>query len=143
MVAITVVLAATLYAMIMIRPPEQLHTVGFLPAQKQSTVEWRIAIAGTNPDGESVVKYKAMVLNGSVNAISSTVLGTTIPVYNAGGGRSLTVVFNDLSGDGRLGRGDYFTFTFAPSAPPLGSSYEILILWADTDDQVGSQKFSI
>jgi flagellin-like protein len=141
MVAITVVLAAALYAMIMIKPPDIQRVVGLLSAKKESAKEWAIEVAEVSPNGDAIAMYKVMVYNGSAKAVPSTVLGTSLPAYDAGGGRALQVAFSDLSDDGRFGRGDSFVFTFT-SPPPVGSTYKLAVLWAENDAKLAEQTFN-
>jgi len=139
MVAITVALAAMLYAMVMIPPPPKPPSaIGFNTPEKIAANEWKIAVISVTPDGIAITNFKVMLFNGTSKVIDPIVIDRQIPAYDEGGYRALTIKFNDLTSDGKLGKGDYFTFTFAPGAPPSGNTYELKVLSANDDGEMAN-----
>lgn len=142
MVAITVVLAAVLYVMVMgfggtgARP-----VVGFQAPEKISTKVWTVSLSDCNPPN-ALSKFKVLVKNATSVVITADALSGTYSKQYVASGNTLTVAFTDLTNDQKLGGGDYFTCTFS-GTPVVGNTYTITILWSSDDKELVSKDFSI
>ena len=124
MVAITVVLAAVLYAMVgvIIRPPPELKPQVVLDNQGCTTTACSGRVATISVPTELEQFRVTVTANGAV-AISPTKLAANTDI--TGGG--LTFRYTDIGGEGTMTGGD----TFRLSGLAAGVSYEASFLWSD------------
>jgi FlaG/FlaF family flagellin (archaellin) len=141
LLAITVLLSAILFVMVIgFGPAKARPTLGLLPAERKSLTLWRIAVADVNLN-EDLSNYKVMVFHGNNIVIGiKTVKNGTLGEYTHNDTGKLTMGFFDLTGNGRLGRGDYFTFTFSRTPETL-NTFELSVLWANDDSKLISGSF--
>jgi flagellin-like protein len=140
MVAITVVLAAVLYVMVIgFGGGSAKPTIGFLPPTKESGVLYKMEMSDISPSDTDLAKFKVMVTVNSTTAITAKTLANgNVGVTPTPG---ITIVFNDLTGNGKLNKGDYFTFLFSV-APGNGISVVLSLLWSADDSKLGEKGFS-
>lgn len=138
MVAITVVLAAVLYVMV-----SGLIGTGTTGAPTADM------IASSTPEGyelevappsrsEGLSAYKISVLKDNTPWTNMpVVVSGGMAIKNAGGDEWLN--FTDLTSDSKLTGGDFFTLEDLTS----GSKYEVILLWASTDNKITSEEMNV
>ena len=125
MVAITVVLAAVLYVMVMGFGGDSgsIPTGEFKAAEKMSDGSYRLQVLSIS-DAKSMTDMKFALNGGTVNEVKIV----TDSGYMLGGESTTpSIIFTDLNGDDKVSTGDYFTIkvpagdytvalSFAPSS---------------------------
>lgn len=149
MVAITVVLAAVLYVMVMgFGGPSNTNPVAsFSQAQKMSGNIEKVSFGPFNKDVKPS-ELKIVIENNSGTPQSTTYnmpatdLTGALTVVASGTVTGLTSIsYTDLAADKKVGNGDYLTLTFA--FPGTGAnSYKVSMLYIPTGDSVGSITFT-
>lgn len=137
MVAITVVLAAVLYVMVAgliggggtSRPAVTLDS-----ARSTGTNSWKVAIADASQT-VSLGSYKAMLQRTTSGTTTTLVSATTVVNGAIGSSGSVFLNYTDLTGDGKLNGGDYFTVQGAST----GSTYTVILIWAADNSQLTSR----
>jgi len=131
MVAITVVLAAVLYVMVvnLITPPDDKKPSVVLDnlSCEAATCEARVTTA---QPAEDLALFEVTVFADDNTAIPPTTLGAGTNI--TGGG--LTFRYRDMGGEGDMTSGDTFRLTGIVE----GVSYEVVLLWKRTGDVVSS-----
>jgi len=111
MVAITVVLAAVLYVMVMGfgGPATQTPTGAFTSATKVEANSYKLTFGTISPETKFIdCKIAITDKNGTVNTVTITDTDTLIDVISTGS-VICRVKFVDLGGDGKISVGDYMT----------------------------------
>jgi flagellin-like protein len=154
LVAITVVLAATLYVMVFgfgtntNTPPAATFTKDtvpdglkftFTPFSRDTTWD-QIAVVLTE-------ESHAITFDNSTTASMSSPSGTMMTVKHCLGSRALgnlTVWMNatDLAGNGYVNQGDSITLTTAGGQFSKSTTYTIVLLYKPTGDTIASQDFT-
>lgn len=113
MVAITVVLAAVLYVMVMGfgGPSTQTPTGAITSVDKISNTMYQINFGTITPDTKFIdCKLSVRDANGTIATVTITGTGIDIPV-SSGGSTICRVKFFDLGADGKISNGDYIELT--------------------------------
>lgn len=107
MVAITVVLAAVLYVMVMGfgGNPSSTPTGQFKAAEKTSDGSYRIQVLSIS-EAKAMSDMRFSIDVDGVNTVYNITNGKLTQV---GGSTANNVLFTDLNGDGKVSSGDYFT----------------------------------
>lgn len=99
------------------------HNVQFDSPEAVGGGQWEVWVAGVS-NVEDLGNWRAvLVKDGSLEDDMN-------PLTD---GSTTHMTFTDLAGDGKLTSGDFFRITCDP-----GSSYELVIIWIDTGNQVGA-----
>lgn len=149
MVAITVVLAAVLYVMVMgfggntAQPP----TGDFTTAEKHTSTTERLMFSpfskDTKPTDIKIIIENVTGATSGTWSFASDASGASLNLvaggtnYRTGG----TIVYTDLAGDAKISNGDYLTITFA-AAGSGALSYKATIVWIANGAAVGDVTFS-
>ncbi len=139
MVAITVVLAAVLYVMVsglIGTGTTGAPTVEMIPTSTSEGYELQFAQPSR---AEGLSAYKVTVLkDGAAWSVMPALVSGGMEAENTGGaGEWLN--FTDLLDEGDLTGGDFFTLEKLSS----GSEYEVILLWAATNNKITSEKMTI
>ncbi|MBI4415361.1 MAG: hypothetical protein HY557_00070 [Euryarchaeota archaeon] len=124
--AITVVLAAVLYVMVTgliggggTQPP----TVGLGPAEAtQIAGEYTVDIGGVD---RSVTLTSFQVVLQNTTGSPTTLFSAALADGSVGTSGGVTLLYDDLNGDGKLTGGDFFTVRGVANP----NSYNIILLW--------------
>ena len=124
MVAITVVLAAVLYAMVTtwLIPPDPVDRVQMTSAHVEEDT-WEVKVTSTTRNEELRLYMVVLLKNG-------TRVHTIDPLEEIDTG---DYRFTDLDGGGRLSSGDRFYITCEPAG-----NYELSVIWRDGGNERGS-----
>ena len=138
MVAITVVLAAVLYVMVIGFNPTVVDSpkVGFIGPRKENATAWSVSVAGVDRSAP-LSSFKIVLTNGTSVVCASSVLAATDPVCGSG---AIQVAFVDLDGGGTLTGGDKFVIR-GTHEDAVGRAYELSLLWAQGGSRVQSTSF--
>jgi flagellin-like protein len=144
MVAITVVLAAVLYVMVMGfgGTNASAPSGAFASAEKSSTNVAKYTFSSMSKDTKFVDCKFTMGVNGTMAAEAKTITGTgtsqtlTFSVSSV----SYTVTFTDLGGDGKISTGDYVTIS---TTTLHTGDYTATLLWAQDGSQICTKVLSI
>jgi flagellin-like protein len=140
MVAITVVLAAVLYIMVMnIGPDIGSAPIGKWDAPKvisstQVNVGWAKISADTKPMELEIILELNLTSEGTYSFTSNDDGVLTLTDGNDVG----TLMYSDLANNGRVNTGDTMKMT---NLLP-GSEYKLIMLWAPEGDQIDSTTFT-
>jgi FlaG/FlaF family flagellin (archaellin) len=140
MVAITVVLAAVLYVMVMGFGGEggQTPSGSFTVATKESATTEKLQFAAFEPS-TAITELKFNVIATGANAGTETLVGAnSIPTATLVIG---TVTFVDLGADGFISAGDYLLFDMTGSTTGT-TNYEVTIVFADNGDMIDDIAFN-
>ena len=109
MVAITVVLAAVLYVMVMGfgGDPAKSTPVGDFNVSKTAVNEAKFSLTAINPTAEQTDCKFSVTVGSSVYVF--TIADNKLSAVPSGFPTTLTATYFDLSADGKVGTGDYFT----------------------------------
>jgi len=139
MVAITVVLAAVLYVMVsglIGTGTTGAPTVEMITTSTSEGYELQFAQPSR---AEGLTAYKVTVLKDSTAwSVMPVLLSNGMAIQNTGGaGEWLN--FTDLLGEGDLTGGDFFTLENLDS----GYEYEVILLWAASNNKITSEKMTV
>ena len=131
MVAITVVLAAVLYVMVMgFGGPTSNPPVAALQYQKTGTNTYKITVVSI--DKETLWSdCKLSVVNNTNSAVSGPLAPGSVTV----GTENVDLI--DLASDTKIGNGDYFTIV-----TKSGNTYTISLLWGSKADSIATVTFT-
>jgi flagellin-like protein len=137
MVAITVVLAAVLYVMVMGfgSNPDNNPSMSLSKGTTQVAHQEKILVASIS-DPQDLANMKVSMVVGGV-AWTATVAATptwapTTPAFPA------TVTFVDIANDGKVSSGDYFLVTYSTA----GVSMVINMLWGSENANIGTESWT-
>lgn len=122
MVAITVVLAAVLYVMVMGfgGEPSSVPTGEFKTPEKISDSDteriYRVQVLSISEAKEIGDMKFSIAGDGKTNVLGVTDGAMDVPDANANVTGLTSVTFTDLNGDGKVSTGDYFTVTITPES---------------------------
>lgn len=136
MVAITVVLAAVLYVMVMGfgGPENNVPTGEFKAAEKLSDTSYRIQVLSIS-EAKGVADMRLSISNGVNTPVY--VVGATMTTPASGTEiTDVDVAFNDLNGDGKVSTGDYFTVT-VPAPATAEVIYTVALSYAPASGSGG------
>ncbi len=133
MVAITVVLAAVLYVMVTgliggggTQPP----TVSFGPAEATAVArEYTVDVAGVD---RAVTLTSFQVVLQNTTGTPSTMFTAALAGGSVGTSGGVTLLYEDLNGDGKLTGGDFFTVQGVGNP----NSYNIILLWKASGSRI-------
>lgn len=128
MVAITVVLAAVLYVMVMGFGGGQTSTptAAFATPERNSQYNYTITIASIS-ESKPLSEFKLSI--STTNSVwTSNALSGTGTLSGTGDVLTDYVGFVDIGADEKLGAGDYFVIDFSSSG-----TYTVSLLWIDND----------
>jgi flagellin-like protein len=135
MVAITVVLAAVLYVMVMGfgSNPDNNPTASLSKDTTQVAHQEKVMIASiSDPQDYSNIKMSLVWNSTSVFTIATgTIVGTPAAT-------GFTVQFFDVANDGKLGNGDYFLITSSGGAYPVTFN----LLWGSENANIASMPWT-
>jgi archaeal type IV pilus assembly protein PilA len=133
MVAITVVLAAVLYVMVMGfgGNTPQTPTGAFVGSPQSVTNGYKLQFGVISPETK-FVDCKVVV---TVNGTASTAVAISPPTDTVG---TYTMTWTDLGGDGAISNGDYVTMTTTLH----NTAYTVTILFASTGGTICSQSWT-
>ena len=153
MVAITVVLAAVLYVMVMgfggdssnlptgeFKTPEKTtqYSDGNTPTLEKTFVKVQVLSIS---EAKEVADMRLSVSNGANTPVY--VVGATMTTAASGAAiDGVTVSFTDLNGDGKVSTGDYFTVTLAatadsPAKPAATGAYTVALSFSPSSGTGG------
>jgi len=145
MVAITVVLAAVLYVIVMtygdIIPREPIGT--FTGASKLNATSERLTFSAFNPS-PSFDSCKLRIdppgdaPNAGAPKLWNITDASTPYAYNS----TITLRITDLGGDGRISQGDFVAITWTSTNPPSGQ-WTVNLLHEPSNNQIATITFSI
>ena len=139
MVAITVVLAATVYIMVAgIGGPGTKQIVGKIASTEKIGNDWKLTFSDFNP--ATNISSLKVILSDTTTGKSDTLLFTfsTSQLATASGTNTgLTVEYHDLAGNNAINTGDYLLV----KSPTVGDSYTVTILDA-SGNQITTASFT-
>jgi flagellin-like protein len=149
MVAITVVLAAVLYVMVMGFTPGGGSTPqgAFTTVTKNSALVYKAQFGAVSPDTKfQDVKVR---IDPSTTAIAGGVLVTTITVTSGSFSQAATatapgIAITDLGADGKISVGDYVTITCSnPGISGDNGDWTITLIYTSTGGSICNKVFTV
>jgi flagellin-like protein len=139
MVAITVVLAAVLYVMVMGfgSNPDNNPTMSLSKGTTQSAHQEKILVASIS-DPQDLANMKiSMVIGSSVftATVAAAPAWTPLATFPA----TCTVTFVDIASDGKVSSGDYFLVT---GPTPAGTTMVFNMLWGSENSNIASETWT-
>lgn len=142
MVAITVVLAAVLYVMVMGfgGTSSSAPTGSVASAEKLSTEDLKFTLGAFSKETQFTDCKVTFGINGTMQ--TAEIMDSSIPAFVLGS-VSCTVTLHDLGGDGKVSTGDYLTLS-SPSGTDLAQGeYTCTIIWAQDGSVIGTKSISV
>ena len=138
MVAITVVLAAVLYVMVMGfgSNPDNNPTMSLSKGTTQTAHQEKILVASVS-DPQDVANIKISMVVGS-----NTPVVLTLPAGGVTLAPVQTVTFVDVANDGKVGSGDYFLVTGPTPAPTTAVTIVFNVLYGSENAQIASESWT-
>lgn len=142
MVAITVVLAAVLYVMVMGfgGTSSSAPTGSVAAAEKTGADELKFTFGAFSKETQFTDCKFAFGLDGDMETALTISLSSTS--YTLNGTSGYTVEFHDLGGDGKFSTGDYVTLT-APGASLDDGEYTCTIIWGQDGSTIGTKSITV
>ena len=139
MVAITVVLAAVLYVMVMGfgGPSNTVPTGSFSAKDKISETTEKLTFGVITPEKPGSA-FKVVVSEGTSSATFAITDDSGTLVAASGTLTTVTVSFTDLAGNKVINNGDYLLIT-----GQAGHTYNVSLLYSTTGDQITSTSFTL
>jgi len=140
MVAITVVLAAVLYVMVMGfgGPSSQTPTGAFTTATKVSAKEEKIMFGAISPE----VKFIdcKLVVDGPYAVAGTWNMATGTSYTYENGTVDANITYVDLGADGKISVGDYITIAQTPLGP---GDWTVTLLYTSTGGSICAKTFTV
>ena len=138
MVAITVVLAAVLYVMVMGfgGPSSQTPTGAFTSATKMSTTEEKLTFGAISPETKFI--DCKLVVDAPYLAAGTWNMATAGPYAYAA---NVSVAYTDMGADGKISVGDYITVT--ASAGLASGDWTVTLLHTGTGGTICAKTFTV
>jgi flagellin-like protein len=149
MVAITVVLAAVLYVMVMGfgTSGSQTPTGAFTSATKLTDNTYKIMFGVVSPDTQfQACKIRVDPVVGGPTPTTFTITGTTtLTVAPAAGAAAPGIAITDLAADGKISMGDYVTVTVHTGGHLVtdNGDWTITLLFVSTGGSIATQVFTV
>jgi len=137
MVAITVVLAAVLYVMVMgFGGESSQNPTAAVTATSTTTAHTEKVLVASISEISAYSNYKISVIIGGVAHVASTIApgALTLAPVNA----SYTITFVDIAADSKLGTGDYFLITSTAG----GATMVLNLLWGSDSESIASDSWN-
>jgi flagellin-like protein len=149
MVAITVVLAAVLYVMVMGfgTTGNQTPTGAFTSATKLTATTYKIQFGAVSPDTQfQACKIRVDPAATPTTAVTFSLSGTTTLTITpaAATGTAPGIAITDLAADGKISVGDYVTVTLDTNHPATDNGdWIITLLFTATGGSIASKTFTV
>jgi flagellin-like protein len=141
MVAITVVLAAVLYVMVMGfgGSSTQTPTGAFTSATKLSSTTEKILFGTISPDTKFV--DCKLVVDTPYAAATTRNMADGVASWTDSGSANMTVSYTDMGADGKISVGDYVTIT--ASAGLASGDWIVTLLYTSTGGSICAKTFTV
>jgi archaeal type IV pilus assembly protein PilA len=148
MVAITVVLAAVLYVMVMGfgGTGAQTPTGAFTSVTKNSATVYKVALGTVSPDTKFMdCKLRIDPVSTSAALVTTYTIVSVASVTPAAAATNAGIVITDLGGDGKISVGDYITITIHTGAGVVGDNgdWTVTLIYATTGGSIASKVFTV
>jgi archaeal type IV pilus assembly protein PilA len=147
MVAITVVLAAVLYVMVMGfgGTGAQTPTGAMTSVSKQSATVYKITFGAVSPDTKFIdCKIRIDPVAGSAVVVQTYTISANLAVTPAADATHAGIVLTDLGSDGKISVGDYMTITtHTAGAPADNGDWTVTLIYSSTGGSICSKVFTV
>ena len=142
MVAITVVLAAVLYVMVMGfgGPAAQTPTGSFVGTPQNQTSGYKLTFGVISPDTKWV-DCKLLITVGGESGTAASLTSLSNVALATISGKAYTATITDLAGDGKISNGDW-VLVKATGGFPTDTEITLTLIYTSTGGQICSQTWT-
>ncbi|MDD1765849.1 MAG: type IV pilin N-terminal domain-containing protein [Methanomassiliicoccales archaeon] len=148
MVAITVVLAAVLYVMVMGFTPGggQTPSGAFTSDAKLTATTYKLTFGAVSPDAKFVdCKFRIDPVSTSAAVVTTYTVVSVGSVTPAVGATNAGIAITDIGSDGKISVGDYITITIHSGAGVVADNgdWTVTLIFTSTGGQICQKVFAV